>query len=482
MRLRSRPTISAACCNSRPGRLTLLGAMALLVAANTAVGAETARRPNMVLILADDLGWTDLGCMGSDLYATPHLDRLARDGIRFTQAYSACTVCSPTRAALLTGKYPARLHVTDWIHGHKRPKARLRIPAWTEYLPLAEETLAEALGPLGYASASIGKWHLGDDDAFFPDHQGFDFNIAGYGKGQPPHYFAPYNIPTLAEGQPGEYLTDRLTDEACRFIDEHKQQPFFLYLPHYAVHTPLEAKPAAVEHFRRKASAQLRHTNPVYAAMIQSLDASVGRIMAALASAGVAENTIVIFTSDNGGLMKSTSNAPLRAGKGSAYEGGVRVPLLAKWPGVTSPASTCAEPVISVDLFPTLLEAAGAARGSSPAIDGVSLVPLLSGKSKHLPRDAIYWHYPHYHPGGATPYGAIRAGDWRLVEFYEDMHVELYNLADDVGEQRDLAEARPEKARELRERLHAWRSAVGAQMPTENPDYDPAAENKNTRE
>ncbi|HEY5312718.1 MAG TPA: sulfatase [Pirellulales bacterium] len=455
--------------------LVSAGLAASLLSCSSAVAAEPARRPNFVFILVDDLGWTDLACMGGDLYETPHIDRLAREGMRFTNAYSACTVCSPTRAAVLTGKYPARLHVTDWIHGHKRPKAKLRVPNWTEYLPLEEETLAEALAPLGYASASIGKWHLGDDDAYFPDHQGFDLNIAGYGKGQPPHYFSPYNIPTLTDGKAGEYLTDRLTDEACSFISEHADRPFFLYLPHYAVHTPLEAKPPAVEHLRKQVSAELRHTNPVYAAMIQSVDDCVGRVTAALTAAGVAEQTIIVFTSDNGGLLQSTSNVPLRAGKGSTYEGGVRVPLIIKWPGVTSPGSVSAEPVISVDFFPTILQMAGALRSPSPSIDGVSLVPVLSGKVDRLARDAIFWHYPHYHPGGATPYGAIRAGDWKLIEFYEDMHVELYNLADDLGEQHELSEVRPEKARQLRDRLHAWRSAVGAQMPTANPDYDPAA-------
>ncbi|HEX3656774.1 MAG TPA: sulfatase [Pirellulales bacterium] len=455
--------------------LVSAGLIVSLLDALPAYAAERAIRPNFVFVLVDDLGWTDLACMGGDLYETPNIDRLARQGMRFTNAYSACTVCSPTRAAVLTGKYPARLHITDWIHGHKLPKAKLRVPNWTEYLPLEEETLAEALAPLGYASASIGKWHLGDDDAYFPDHQGFDLNIAGYGKGQPPHYFSPYNIPTLSDGRAGEYLTDRLTDEACKFINEHAEQPFFVYLPHYAVHTPLEAKQPAVEHFRKKVSAELHHTNAVYAAMIQSVDESVGRVMDTLATAGIAERTIIVFTSDNGGLMQSTSNVPLRVGKGSAYEGGVRVPLIVKWPGTTPPGSVSAEPVISVDFFPTMLQMAGALRTPSPAIDGVSLVPVLSGKVDRLARDAIFWHYPHYHPGGATPYGAIRAGDWTLIEFFEDMHLELYNIADDIGEQQELSRARPEKARQLRDQLHAWRSAVGAQMPTPNPDYDPAA-------
>jgi arylsulfatase A-like enzyme len=245
-------------------------------------------------------------------------------------------------------------------------------------------------------------------------------------------------------------------------------------MPHYGVHTPLQAKQPAIDHFRKQISAPMNHTNPTYAAMIQSVDESVGRVMATLSSAGIADRTIVVFTSDNGGLMQSTSNVPLRVGKGSAYEGGVRVPLLVKWPGVTHAGTVCAEPVLSVDFFPTVLEMIGASRSPSPAIDGMSLVPLLTGKSERLAREAIFWHYPHYHPGGATPYGAVRARDWRLVEFYEDMHVELYNLAEDIGEQHDLAGERPEKVKQLRDRLHHWRSAMGAQMPTPNPDYDPS--------
>ncbi|HEX4149452.1 MAG TPA: sulfatase [Pirellulales bacterium] len=451
----------------------LLAALAWHCAQSPALAAEVPARPNVVFILIDDYGWTDLGCMGGDLYETPNLDRLAREGVRFTNAYSACTVCSPTRAAVMTGKYPARLHITDWIHGTKYPHAKLQPPDWTQYLPLEEETVAEALGPLGYASASIGKWHLGDEPELFPDHQGFDVNVAGCGMGHPPHYFSPYNIPTLTDGKAGEYLTDRLADEACKFITEHADQPFLLYLPHYAVHTPLQAKPAAIEHFRKLITPHMHHSDATYAAMIQSTDEAVGRVLKAIASAGVAERTIVMFTSDNGGLVRSTSNVPLRAGKGSPYEGGVRVPLLVKWPGVTRAGSVCDEPVMSIDYFPTILEMVGSGRAAAPAIDGTSLVPLLTGQAERLDREALYWHYPHYHPGGATPYGAVRARDWRLVEFYEDMRVELYHLSDDIGEQHDLAGERPEKVRQLRDRLHSWREQVGAQMPTPNPKYDP---------
>ena len=433
-------------------------------------------RPNIVFILIDDMGWTDLGIQGSDLYETPHIDRLAKQGMRFTNAYSACTVCSPTRAAVMTGRYPARLHITDWIHGAAAPKAKLAIPDWTQHLPLEETTVAEVLRARGYATASIGKWHLGDEPEYFPDRQGFDLNIAGCGRGQPPSYFSPFGIATIQDGAKGEYLTDRLTDEACRFIAAHREQPFLLYLPHYCVHTPLQAKPGLVDHYQARISAGLRHNNARYAAMIQSLDESVGRVMATLEETGVARRTIVFFTSDNGGLLQSTSNAPLRVGKGSSYEGGVRVPLTIHWPGVTPAGSTCTEPVISVDFFPTILEmTATDPLPSSTAIDGRSLVPVLRDPGAQLARDAIYWHYPHYHPGGATPYGAVRARDWKLVEFYEDQHAELYNLADDQGEMHDLAGQMPEKAAELRARLAAWRTSVGAQMPTPNPNYDPSA-------
>ena len=435
--------------------------------------ADAGRPPNVIFFLIDDFGWTDLGCFGSDLYETPNLDRLARQGTKFTSAYSACTVCSPTRAALMTGKYPARLHLTDWIAGHKAKNPKLLIPDWTQYLPREEVTVAEALKEAGYVTCHVGKWHLGNQEQGWPDKHGFDHNLGGYERGQPPSYFSPYKIPTLKDGPPGEYLTDREADEAVRFLEANRDRPFFLYVPHYAVHTPLQAKKELIEHYQKKIKSGLRHTNATYAAMVHSMDEAVGRILKALEQLKIADRTAVFFTSDNGGLLRSTNNPPLRAGKGSAYEGGVRVPLIVRWPGVTPQGSVCAEPVITVDYYPTLLQMAGA-KGDprhNAAVDGESLVPLLKDPKARLKRDAIYWHYPHYHPGGATPYGAVRAGDWRLVEFYEDMHVELYNLKDDVGEKNDLAGQMPEKAEELRKRLHAWRKAVGAQMPTPNPDY-----------
>jgi arylsulfatase A-like enzyme len=457
--------------------LVLVLAVGPPVVASDAKGTTAERPPNIIHILIDDMGWTDLGCMGSDLYETPNIDRLAAQGLRFDNAYSACTVCSPTRAATMTGRYPARLHVTDWIHGSNRARAKLKIPEWTQFLPDAEVTLAEALKPAGYVSASVGKWHLGDGPEHYPTTQGFDVNVAGYGAGSTPNHFSPYKIPTLEDGPPGEYLTDRLTTEACRFIVANRDRPFFLYLPHYTVHTPIQAKPALIEKYRQKIKPGMRHTNATYAAMIESLDEGVGRLLSTLEAEGIAGRTIVVFTSDNGGLMQpgySTVNVPLRVGKGSAYEGGIRVPLIVKWPGVTPAGRVCHEPVLSIDFLPTYLEIAAAPRRDD--VDGRSLATLLRDPSARLDREAIYWHYPHYHPGGATPYGAVRARDWKLIEFYEDNHVELYNLAADVGETKDLASALPERADALRVQLHDWRQSLAAQMPTPNPNYDPQAD------
>jgi arylsulfatase A-like enzyme len=457
--------------------------VALIGAASFSVSAATPAKPNVVLILADDLGWTDLACFGSDFYETPHLDRLARGGMKFTQNYSACTVCSPTRAALMTGKYPARLHITDWIPGQMPENPKLLVPDWTKFLPLTEKTIADAFKSADYTTASIGKWHLGTEP-YYPDRHGFDLNIAGTDKPQPPTYFAPWKIPTLTEGKDGEYLTDRLGEEAVKFIERTKDKPFFLYLPHFAVHTPTQGRADLVEKYRQKLKPGLTHTNVTYAAMVEGLDAAVGRVLTKLDELKLAERTIVIFTSDNGGLITrgTTSNKPLRYGKASAYEGGVRVPLIVRWPGVTKPGSVSDTPVITVDLFPTLLEMCGlssppsASPTGAPGRDGVSLVPLLRGTGS-LPSRDLFWHYPHhqhYQLGGATPYGAIRAGDFKLIEFFNDKCVELYKVREDIGEQRDLAAQLPDKANELRKRLLAWRKEVGAQMPTPNPNYDPS--------
>jgi arylsulfatase A-like enzyme len=435
-------------------------------------GNEPTQKPNVVVILVDDLGWADLGCYGNKFHETPHIDGLAKDGVRFTAGYAACTVCSPTRAALLSGQYPARLHVTDWIAGHKRPFAKLKVPDWTMRLPAETHSLAETFKAAGYATASVGKWHLGGPDSY-PEKHGFDLNVGGTDKGSPPGYFAPEKIPTLPAGKPGEFLPERLTAEAVKFIVTNKDKPFFLYLPHYAVHTPLGGKPDVVAKYAKKADAMGVKRNPTYAALLEGVDDSVGTVRKALADLKLDDRTIVVFTSDNGGLLPVTSNPPFRVGKGSAYEGGVRVPWIVHWPGVTKPGSTTDTPVITCDLYPTLIEACGLKVPAEHKIDGLSLAPVLKGIGAPQ-RDALYWHYPHYHPGGATPYSAARFGDWRLVEFFETGRVELYNLKDDVGEQTDLAAAEPDRTAKLHAKLKSWREAVGAQLPTPNPDYDAA--------
>jgi arylsulfatase A len=446
--------------------------------------AAEPRPPNIIFFLIDDWGWTDGGTFGSKLYETPNIDQLAAEGMKFTQAYAACTVCSPTRAAVLTGKYPARLHLTDWIAGHRRPHAKLKIPEWTLQLPLEEKTIAEELKARGYATALFGKWHLGAAE-FYPEKQGFDVNVGGCHMGSPGSYFPPYRIPTIRDERPDEFLSDRLTRDALTFIEANRDRPFYIYFPHYAVHTPLAGKPEVIAKYQKKIAAGKYHqTNAVYAALVESVDDSVGAVMKKLAELKLDENTLIVLTGDNGGLSGTlnaqgwrpgpTRNDPLRLGKGSAYEGGVRVPLVVKWPGVTRAGRVNETPVISVDFFPTLLEAVDGRPPAGPS-DGESIVALLKGGAR-LKRDTLYWHYPHYHPGSATPYSAIREGDWKLIHFFEDDHVELYDLKNDLGEKMDLAASNPAKAAALRGKLDAWRTEVGAQLPTKNPDYDPAKE------
>jgi len=448
--------------------------------------AAQTRRPNIVFVLIDDMGWTDLGCFGSTLYQTPNIDRLAKEGMKFTSAYAACAVCSPTRAAVMTGKYPARLHLTDWIPGRVPPGLKMKPPAWKPQLALEETTIAEALKPAGYVSASIGKWHLGGE-SHYPEKQGFDVNFGGCHMGAPPTFFYPYNIPNIKDGKPGEYLTDRLTTEALNFIERSKSQPFFLYLPHYGVHTPIEAKADVAERYRKRMKPGQAHTHPEYAAMVESIDDSVGRIMKKLDELKLTQNTIVIFTSDNGGVVGRrhiTSNAPLREEKSTLYEGGIRVPMIVRWPGVVTPGSVCDTAVSSVDHLPTLADAAGVA---APAgVDGVSLMPLLKQQTG-FQRDAIYWHYPHYNFHQPLipmrPAGAIRRGDFKLIEFYEDGALELYNVREDIGERKNLVLNQPEKAKELHAALAAWCKSVGAQMPIPTPEnYNPAATEEWMRE
>ncbi|MFM7148895.1 MAG: sulfatase, partial [Gemmataceae bacterium] len=467
---------------SRRWSIVLLLTLILVSRGSAQSPALAGNRPNIVVILADDLGWADLGCYGSTFYKTPHLDRMAREGMRFTDAYASCPVCSPTRAALLTGKVPARLGLTDWLPGRPdSPAHALLRPTLPQQLALQENTIAEALKGAGYRTAHIGKWHLGGK-GFEPTRQGFDVNIAGDETGTARSYFAPFRnkdgfMPGLEKAPEGEYLTDRLTQEAVRFIEENRSRPFFLYLPHYTVHTPLTAKAETIKKYPGK-QVLGRQSSPVYAAMLDSLDEGVGRILDTLERLNLAKNTMVVFTSDNGGLATregqgtpSTINSPLRDGKGWLYEGGIRVPLVVRWPGVVPANAVCPEPVISHDWFPTLIEATST-KAPAGVCDGVSLLPVLRGQGK-LEREALYWHYPHYANQGSRPSGAIRQGRYKMIEFYQDQRRELFDLRESIGEHVNLAEKKPEVVRDLAEKLERWRKDVGARMPTPNPDYKP---------
>lgn len=449
-----------------------------LRAAPAAAIPAAAQQPklNFILILMDDLGWADLSCYGSRFYQTPNLDRLAAQGVRFTNGYAACPVCSPTRAAVMTGKYPARTGVTNYLPGnHQLPYSKLLPPQSKQFLGLEETTIAEALKPAGYVSANIGKWHLGPTAEYWPERQGFDLNVGGTQSGMPKSFFYPgWKGNPPIEGAEGEYLTDRLTDEAVKFIRANTAKPFFLYLPHYAVHVPIEAKKAVAEKYRRRIRPGQAQNDPVYAAMIESMDESVGRIVKTLDETGLARRTVVIFTSDNGGLSAPewklkpvTSNAPLREGKGHVYEGGIREPLIVRWPGVAPRVES--EAVCSIDFLPTLAEAAGV---RAPEVDGMSLVPLITRRTALSPR-SLYWHYPHYSNQLGKPAGAVREADWKLVELFEDGKLELYHLRDDPGETRDLAAAEPARVKRMHGNLVAWRQSVNARMPVPNPKYDP---------
>ena len=469
--------------------LTLCGWL-MLAGAAPASAAET--RPNIIVILADDLGWSDLRCYGADLHETPHLDRLAAAGVRFTDAYAGSSVCTPTRAALMTGRHPARLGMTIWAEAAEEPpKPERLIPPPAEHnLPLSETTIAEHLQAAGYQTALVGKWHLGDPK-HYPEAQGFNVNIGGTLWGAPHTFFYPYSgrgmygkefryVPHLEFGAAGEYLTDRLTDEALKVIDRCGEQPFFLYLAHHAPHTPIEAKETEVAAFERQLTPSLHHQNAKYAAMIKSLDESVGRIREHLTKRGLAERTLFVFTSDNGGFVGKdrgrgapvTNNWPLRSGKGALYEGGIRVPLLVSWPGVTPAGQESHQPVVTMDLFSTMLAAAGCKVPTDVPLDGVSLLPVLKDPRVKLDREALYFHYPHYYHT-TSPVSAIRMGDQKLVEFYEDGRAELYNLQDDISESQNLASSQPQATAELKQRLQVWRQNVGARLPTNNPNFQP---------
>jgi arylsulfatase A-like enzyme len=461
----------------------LLPIILMLSIVTMSFSAQPADKLNIVLILVDDLGWTDLTCYGSDLHETPHVDRLAQRGMRFTQAYAPSPVCTPSRAALMCGEHPARLHMTVWREAAKNPPndKKLIPPITEEDLSLQKLTIAERLKEAGYMTAHIGKWHLGDA-GHYPQTQGFDFAVGGTHWGCPKTFFYPYRgmmhgdfryIPGLGIGNPDDYLTDRLTDQALEVIDSWADRPFFLYMAYYTVHTPIEAKPAMVDHYQKKLKPGMLHNNATYAAMVKSMDDNVGRILQKLEDQGIEKRTVVIFTSDNGGFINKwrsfpniTNNAPLRSGKGSLYEGGVRVPLIVYWPGLTKPGTSSQEPVVLTDLYTTLLAAMGLdpTPGAS-RFDGMNLIPLFENADAKLSRKSLYWHYPHYYRT-TTPVSSIRAGQWKLLEYLEDGRLELYNLSEDPGEQNNLAATKVNKAEELQQQLHAWREEVKAQMPT----------------
>lgn len=448
--------------------------VALALAVPAAAQVSLPVRPNIVFILADDLGYTDLACYGSRYYETPHLDRLAAEGMRFTSGYTCGPNCQPTRAALITGQYGPRTGVytvgsIDRFNWRSRP---LRPVDNVTKLPLQKVTLAQVLKQAGYATGLFGKWHLGEDAAHHPARRGFDEALVSMGR----HF--DFETKPKTDYPPGQYLADFLTDKAVEFIRRHQERPFFLCLHHFAVHAPHQAKTNWIEHFKSKPPAG-GHRDPVYAAMIASLDESVGRVLAVLDELQLSRRTLVIFTSDNGGVGgyeregirggSITDNAPLRGGKGMLYEGGVRVPWMFRWPDRIPAGRVCDQPITSVDLFPTALELTGAPQPANQPLDGTSYHDLLLGKPAG-PRPPLYWHFPGYLGAGGgtwrtTPVGAIRDGDWKLLEFFETGQLELYNLKTDLGEKHNLADAQPARVKELHRKLLAWRRAIGAPMP-----------------
>lgn len=507
-------------------------AVALLGAAMTQCEQKEEKPMNVVFFLVDDLGWIDIGCYGSSFYETPHIDHFAEEGVRFTSGYAACHVCSPSRASILSGKYPASLNLTDWLPGRLDfPFQKLKNVKIKQHLPYDGTTIPKILQENGYKTAVFGKWHLGEDSASTA-RQGFDLHIPeGWNKGWPNKgYFSPYGLRGLEDGPAGEYLTDRLTTEALTYIEANKDQPFFLYLSHFAVHDPIEGRPDLVEKYKKKLAQipapenppfamegnpdapadktaeqtyegyrifpdqtvqiKQRQDNVEFAAMVESMDESLGRVLDKLKKLGIDDRTIVIFYSDNGGMAAanfyeperviqeneldkafSTSNLPLRGAKGWLYEGGIRVPLIVKWPGKGLQGAVCDVPVTSPDFLPTILEMLGIPAQTGVQSDGVSFAPLLKGETK-INREAIFWHFPHYsNHGMQSPGGAVRCGDFKLLEYYENNTVQLFNLKDDIEERHDLSSSMPEKVKELKEMLHNWRKQAGVKMMEPNPDY-----------
>jgi arylsulfatase A len=518
--------------------LTLLSGALILLTATQCEETPTTP-PNVIIFYVDDLGWKDVGCYGSSFYETPHIDHLATEGVRFTNAYSACHVCSPSRASLLTGKYPARINLTDWLPGRKEfPFQKFKNVEVNQQLPFDENTLAEHLKANGYQTAIVGKWHLGEDPSG-PLQHGFDAHIPeGWNKGWPLSYEAPFRLNGY-DGEEGEYLTDRLTDDALQYIEDNREKPFFLYFAHYAVHDPIEGRKDLVEKYTTKLgetgsadgpafvlegnpdagdpiSVEERESlvqdeaysgysvfpnntvkvkqaqdNVQFAAMVESMDESLGRVMEKLKALGLSENTIIIFGSDNGGMAAanfgrpyrqidpekldraySTSNLPLRGAKGWLYEGGIRVPMIVKWSGIKDPGSVSDVPVVTTDFYPSVLDMIGLPLQPQQHADGKSIVPVLKGET-NLDRDALYWHFPHYsNHGMQSPGAAIRSRNYKLLEYYENNSVQLFDLEKDIAELNDISEENPEKVAELRQMLAKWREDVGARMMEPNPDYD----------
>lgn len=453
-------------------RGVLLCTAFILAACSQPAVEPSAERPNIIFLLLDDMGYADVGAYGNAYHKTPNIDRLAADGMRFTDAYAAAPNCSPTRGSIMTGRWPARTGVTQYLPGNVLPYAQLLQAELPLGLPLDEAVIAEPLQAAGYATASIGKWHLGGGD-YAPENRGFDVSFAGGHWNAHRSMFAPHPFVKVPGATDGDYLTDRLTQEAVTFIEENQGNPFFLYLPYYAIHTPIQAKQDLIDGYEDREDPTGRN-NAAYAAMTEGVDQSVGALVAKLDELGLAQNTMILFFSDNGGVPEQAFNGGLRSGKGYLWEGGVREPLIIKWPAVVEAGAVERRPVQSIDFYPTLLEAAQASDYQGHTTDGESLMPLLRGEPEAWTRDTLYWHYPHYANAGSTPTGTIRQGDWKLMEFFEDDHVELYNLAEDPAESEDRASEMPEIAEELRRQLAQWRQSVQATPALPNPDYDPA--------
>lgn len=486
----------------------------LLFLLTVATGNAQNSKPNIVVILADDLGWADLTSYGSRFYETPNLDALAADGVKFTQGYASCPVCSPTRASLMTGKYPVKTGVTDWIRGRQdggkaAPYEKLLAKPTAFQLALNEKTIAELALENGYKTFFAGKWHLGEEEKYWPEYQGFQTNIGGWSKGSPQAkindttggYFTPYKNPTIADGPPGEYLTDRLASECINFMEKNRSEPFLLLYSLYAVHNPLQAPTALIKKYEAKKDSlgvkdserfagdeewmkneegwqrRLVQDNPTYAAMVENMDWNIGRIIKSLKEMGLYENTLLVFTSDNGGLSTAegspTVNGPLRAGKGWLYEGGLRVPTILYWKGKFIPGRVSEIPVSTVDIFPTIAKAMNRGYSVEKTVDGNDIAGLLEQPEKQKAR-TLLWHYPHYSNQGGKPGSVIRQGNYKLIYFFEENKIELYDVINDIGETKNLAATHKALAKKMKAKLFAWLKETGATFPDVNPDYNPS--------